>query len=422
MPLATPAGYTALDEQTVAPYLNATPELAERLGGASADWQVSEVGDGNLNLVFLVHGPQDSLCVKQSLPYVRLVGEGWPMPIERIDFEQRCLREHGRHNPGRVPEVYRYDPEMYCLVMECLSPHIIMRRGMIAATRYPQFAEQISDYLARSLFFTSDLYLPTADKKALTQIFCANTELCKITEDLIFTDPYREHERNRWTSPQLDDIAAEFRADAELKLAVSRLKMAFMGRAEALLHGDLHTGSIMITETDTRVIDHEFAFVGPMGFDIGALLANLLLNYFSQDGHASASDPREEYGEWVLGVTEQVWRLFEEKFNRLWAENGNGDGYPAALFADPAGAAALTAERRRYLARLLAASLGFAGAKMTRRVLGLAHNIDLEWIEDPDRRAACERRCLRLARELMVNADNYADVGAVTAAARALRT
>ena len=31
-----------------------------------------------------------------------------------------------------------------------------------------------------------------------------NTALCKITEDLIFTDPYTIAKRNRWTSPQLD--------------------------------------------------------------------------------------------------------------------------------------------------------------------------------------------------------------------------
>ena len=54
----------------------------------------------------------------------------------------------------------------------------------------------------------------------------------------------------------------------------------------ALLHGDLHTGSIMAEAGKTMVIDPEFAFYGPMGFDIGALLANLLLAYFASDGLA----------------------------------------------------------------------------------------------------------------------------------------
>ena len=51
------------------------------------------------------------------------------------------------------------------------------------------------------------------------------------------------------------------------------------------MHGDLHSGSIMVTEKETYVIDPEFAFYGPMGFDIGALIGNLYLAYFSQSGH-----------------------------------------------------------------------------------------------------------------------------------------
>lgn len=48
-----------------------------------------------------------------------------------------------------------------------------------------------------------------------------------------------------------------------------RYKYKFMTEAQALLHGDLHSGSIMVTDTDTKVIDPEFGFMGPMAFDIG---------------------------------------------------------------------------------------------------------------------------------------------------------
>ena len=55
------------------------------------------------------------------------------------------------------------------------------------------------------------------------------------------------------------------------------MKLKFLTDAQALIHGDLHTGSIMVTDSDTRAIDPEFAFFGPMGFDIGALIGNLLI-------------------------------------------------------------------------------------------------------------------------------------------------
>ena len=66
-------------------------------------------------------------------------------------------------------------------------------------------------------------------------------------------------------------------------------------------------------------------------------------------------------------------------------------------------------------------TVGFAAAKMIRRILGLAHNIDLEWIEDKDRRATCEARALTLARDMMVNPSAYPTIAAVIDAARRLR-
>lgn len=421
MPLETPAGYVPLDSASIPAFLSGLPKIAARLGGRPVDWQVSEVGDGNLNLVFLVRGPAGGICIKQALPYVRLVGESWPMPLERAFFEHECLQEHGRHVGELLPRVYHYEPALYAIVMELLEPHVIMRRGMIRGIRYPRFAADIARYLAGSLFFTSDLALGASAKKRKMARFCGNTELCKITEDLIFTDPYTIHERNRWTRPQLDGIAAAFREDTELKLAVSRLKVKFLTSAEALIHGDLHTGSIMITESDTRVIDPEFAFFGPMGFDIGAVLGNLLMNFFAQDGHASPESPRADYQDWVLATTEAVWDGFRQTFLALWRDQASGDAYPSQLFSDTAGKTGLESERQAYLDRLFADSIGFAAAKMIRRILGLAHNIDFEWISDRERRALCEIRSLRLARDMMVHSDRYRDIGSVTAAARRIR-
>ena len=245
-----PAAYEPFNVESLRPWLAERPELAALVGGSPAEWRIKEVGDGNLNLVFLVEGSGPGLCVKQALPYVRLVGPEWPLPLERAFFEQAAMREHGQHVGRLVPTLHHYEPELFCLVMERLHPHIIMRRGMVDAVRYPGFADAISTYLAQALFMTSDLALPAGEKREAVALFSRNTALCKITEDLVFTDPYRPHPRNRWTSPQLDGWKREFEGDASLKLAVSRLKGKFLSSAEALLHGDLHTGSIMVTQDD----------------------------------------------------------------------------------------------------------------------------------------------------------------------------
>lgn len=419
--IETPPGYAPQSPATLAAYLSGIPAVCAILGGKPEQWNIAEVGDGNLNLVFIVKGPSGGVAVKQALPYVRLVGESWPLPLSRAHYEHMALSEQARLTGSLVPKIHHYDERQALIVMELLEPHIIMRRGMIAATIYPKFADDISTFMARTLYFTSDLALTADAKKAMIAAFAGNTALCKITEDLIFTDPYRVAELNRWTSPQLDSYAERWREDGDLKVAVSRLKLKFLSSAEAMLHGDLHTGSVMLTPEDTRIIDPEFAFMGPMGFDVGAVVANFLINFFSHDGHEEAPGARDAYRERVLAMLETIWTEFRVKFLALWRENPTGDAYPKSLFEGAAGEAQLEAERQAYMDRLWADTVGFAAAKIIRRILGLAHNIDLEWIPDKDRRATCEARALTLARDMMVNTASYPSIRSVTDAARRIR-
>jgi 5-methylthioribose kinase len=178
---------------------------------------------------------------------------------------------------------------------------------------------------------------------------------------------------------------------------------------------------VMLTPEDTRVIDPEFAFMGPMGFDVGAVIANFLINYFSQDGHEEKPGARDAYRDWILQTLAQIWNGFSEKFTALWRDNQTGDAYPPSLFEGKVGASHLETERHHYMNRLWGDTIGFAAAKMIRRILGLAHNIDLESIKDERVRATCEARALTLARDMMVNTANYPDIASVVAAATKMR-
>ncbi len=394
--------YRPLDDKKVARYLTAIPIMTDLLGGEWSGWQVREVGDGNLNLVFIVEGPKGGVVVKQALPYLRLVGEAWPLPLERSYFESLALIEQARAAPGLTPRLYATDRVGAAIVMEYLTPHVILRKALIKGQALPNFADHMSTFLANSLFKTSDLFLPASRKKALVGEFSGNFELCKLTEDLVFTDPYRMATGNRWTSPQLDDTAAAFRADGPLKAEVQALKLKFLTSTEALIHGDFHTGSIMVTDTDTRAIDPEFAFYGPMGFDVGALLANLIIAAIAHRVHRPG-ELGDAYRTWILDQADLLWSEFGRKFRALWDNEGKGDAFAADLFADAAGQVALSEAKDTYMANLFADSLGFAGAKMIRRVLGLAHVEDLERIADPDLRATAERKVLAIGRHLIMS-------------------
>lgn len=127
--------------------------MRDILGGSPDQWKIEEVGDGNLNLVFIVKGPGGGVAVKQALPYVRLVGESWPLPLSRAHYEHMALSEQARLTGALVPAIHHYDETLALIVMELLEPHIIMRRGMIAAMEYPRFADDISTFMARTLLF-----------------------------------------------------------------------------------------------------------------------------------------------------------------------------------------------------------------------------------------------------------------------------
>ena len=411
--------YAPVDGSRLAGTLSDIPAVRERLGGEPAAWRIREVGDGNLNLVFIVEGQSGAVVVKQALPYVRLVGESWPLPLERAWFEYSALTKQARHAPGLTPEVFHFDRAQAMIVMEYLQPHVIMRKGLIRGVEYPRFADDIATFLAATLFNTSVLKESAAAHKALIELFAPNTALCKITEDLVFTDPYREAPLNRWTRPYLDADKRAFERDSPLKVAAQARKCQFMTSAEALIHGDLHTGSIMLTAEDTRVIDPEFAFMGPMGFDIGAVIGNLLLAFFAQAGHEAAPGARDPYRDWIVAQAEAVWEGFSHRFLEFWRAAPSGDAYPASLFTSDDDRAAMDKERARFLRVLFADTLAFAGLKMIRRILGLAHVEDLEAIADPERRARCEAKALKLARELVVGPEHFSGMADVTAAARA---
>jgi len=403
----TPASYRILDTETVPELIRSLPGLPARLGGRPDSWRVHEVGDGNLNLVFIVRGAEGSVCVKQALPYVRVAGESWPMTLERAFFEASYYSAVAPHVGGLIPTIYHYDPELYCTVMESLSPHIILRQGLIAGRRYPTVARDVGEYIARAGFFTSDLARPFEHKMDGIALFARNKELVRITVDLVFCDPYRVSERNRHTAPQLDDIVAELRGDGRLKVAAAHFGQKFLNEVQALVHGDLHSGSVMVTDGDTRVIDPEFAFYGPIGFDLGAFLGNLLLSWYSQPGHTTRADERVDYQRWILAQAVTFWESFRTRFLALWVEHAAGDVLPVSMFTRPGEAITLEAARTAYLEQLFADMLGFAACKMIRRIVGFAHVIDFDSIQDATVRAGCEAGALAMARTLLTQPTQF---------------
>lgn len=369
-------------------------QYARQYGGiadSSSLVAADEIGDGNLNLVFKIRDTQgvSRVIVKQALPYVRCVGESWPLTLDRARIEAETLLAHAQYCPRHTVTVLHHDPILAVMVQEDLSDHEIWRRELVKGRDYPQAASQLGEYLAQALFHHSDFYQSPHDKKAAVSRF-TNPELCQITEDLFFTDPYIDHERNQFDPALLPDVLA-LRDDPPLKCAVAALKHAFLSKAEALLHGDIHSGSIFVAENRLKVIDAEFGFYGPIGFDIGTALGNLLLNYCGLPGlqpPREASAARERRLEDIV----TLWRTFANRFAALSHEKSR----------DPA--LAVEGYVEQFLRQVWQDAVGYCGSELIRRTIGLAHVADLDTIADDAARQSCQRHAIHLGKTLILAA------------------
>ena len=386
--------YKILTRESVLEYVRGHP-LFDTVFDPGVALESEEIGDGNLNLVFRVleRGGERSVLVKQALPYLRVAGEGWPLSKARAGFEARALEQQHRAAPGRVPRPLWFDEEMAVNAMEDLRGYVVIRAPMVARVQFPELGYTVGRFLANTLFATSDFALPSAEKKWLSAQF-SNLELCELSEALIFTEPfYAALSRNRYSSA-LEATVQSLWADAGLRAQVAHLKLRFMTYTQALLHGDLHTGSLMATlpdaqgQCDIRVIDPEFAFFGPMGFDVGLFFANLLLNAVAQGGHAPDLLERQTYRRYLLEQLALCWRSFESGF----LERFKAATSPSWLEPE---------FQKSFLHSVFQDSMGYAGCEMIRRTIGFAHVLDLDSIPDELERIRAERKALELGRALI---------------------
>lgn len=163
--MTTSTEYEPLTLETIVSRLNLIEPVTSILGSDTSKWKAAEIGDGNLNLVFILKGDKGSLIIKQALPYVRLVGDSWPLPLTRAFFEYNSLVRQNSRAPNSVPKVFFFDKVQALIVMEFLHPHKILRGKLIAGEHVTGISEVLGLFCARTLFRGSDLSMDTSDKK-----------------------------------------------------------------------------------------------------------------------------------------------------------------------------------------------------------------------------------------------------------------
>ncbi len=349
-----------------------------------AELRGEEIGDGNINYIFRVIEDKTgkSVVLKQADKFLR--SSGRPLDLDRNRIEAEILRLEGEYAPEFVPKIYRYDDIMCVIVMEDISAYKNLRKELLAGKVFPKFADEISSFLADTLLPTTDLVLDRAEKKDRVQAFI-NKELCDISECLVFTEPYvNDRDRNIVIPENMEFVKKYLYDDIELRTEAAKLKNNFMNNAQALIHGDLHSGSIFINQDGMKVIDPEFSFYGPMGYDIGNVIGNLFFSLVNRKYLMEDSREKEEFMNWLSQAIADIYDMFIAKFHKKYKELVKDPMYVNEKFEN------------WYLGEVLADSVGSAGLEIIRRVVGDSKVMEVTSIDDTEKRVAVERELIQI--------------------------
>ena len=374
-----------MDEEAIKVYVAEKLKLFENI----EDIKVSEIGDGNINYVFRAEDikSKKSVVIKQADKLLR--SSGRPLDVDRNRIEAEVLKFYGEVASDYVPKVYNYDEIMCALTMEDISEYENLRHGLMKKKIYKNFAEDITTFMVNTLISTMDIVMNPWKKKEDVKKYI-NIELCDITEKLVFTDPYTNH---FGTNIVLDEsqefVKKEIYDDEELVFEAGKLKYKFMNNPQSLLHGDLHSGSIFVTESKTKVIDPEFAFYGPIGYDLGNVVGNLFFSYIHSDIVMSNEVEKRAYLNYLETTIAEIVDKFTGKFGRAYDEN----------VIDPMAKNPLY--KKWMIDSILEDAAGMAGTEIIRRTIGDSKVKEIESIESIETRVYMDKFLILLGKSLI---------------------
>ena len=224
-------------------------------------------GDGNMNRTLRITTADRSLVLKQSLPYVAKYPD-IPAPHDRDRVEAAFYRAIADNALIRaaMPAFIGHVPEEHLLCFEDLGTA----------------ADYTSAYIDGNIDGLDVLggWLSALHELTPTDPVFENTAMRELNHAHIFEIPFVAD-----NGVDLDGITLGLRAmhrvitddDIVINRARSLGERYRATTAGVLLHGDFYPGSWLKHSDGPKVIDPEFGFVGPAEFDVGVLLAHMVL-------------------------------------------------------------------------------------------------------------------------------------------------
>ena len=199
--------------------------------------------------------------------------------------------------------------------------------------------------------------------------------LSELTKQLIFIEPYNNIKKRNKVPAELESWVKEhIYHNDRLNAKVESLREAFENEEQSIIHGDLHTGSFMVNNDQVKVIDPEFACWGPIGFDLGCLLANLIIDYLF---HLTNN---EEYCLFIIKIIYNILSTFEND---------------------------LSVKIPKNYKTIMIDSAAYAGTEIIRRTIGIALAKEVSIMDEKGNNIAFRKNLLIIGIDLITNSEKY---------------
>lgn len=226
-------------------------------------------GEGNMNFVLRAITNQRSFILKQARPWV----EKFPQidaPIERVAVEAQFFQ-----SLEKIEAINQFAPR--CLGFD--ADNFILATEDLGKGADYSFLYQKDNLLAETDIDGLTQYLSALHQVTIPTDFPTNLAMRELNHEHIYNFPYLEE-----NGFNLDDIqeglqaaAMPYKTNVALKAKIKACGAIYLAQGKHLLHGDFYPGSWLKVADGLKVIDPEFGFVGPAEFDLGVLLAHLLM-------------------------------------------------------------------------------------------------------------------------------------------------
>jgi hypothetical protein len=371
--------------------------------------RIEELSDGNINYIFRVINKEtrDSVVIKIADSVTRVKPDGHVSPdrnlleAQNLDWFNHNVEAIPKDLPTlMVPKVLSINKAKHYFLMEDIVPSITLRQALMEGVMPKDLGFRFATFITTTQIPYVELVERT---QCMDEINLLNDDLIKITEDLVFKAPFFDkRERNVYTKGNEEFLHNEITNDKRLRFISAKLLNKFKTYKQSTIHGDLHTGSVLVKFNGNKVlgkpsdnmvmfvIDAEFSSVAPIAYDVGNVVAHLafadIYNLFKP---YSITKRGTEFHIYISKEMDAFISSFRKLSYNILRSDIENPLYKNTRFV------------KSYVEDIINDTWKFAGLEMIRRVVGSAKVPELDAITNIDTKIEMERTIVKTAKHFI---------------------